>query len=90
MSDLRNYLAFMIFLNDYWLEEQSIADLTSDEISAYYDLWQHKWLPKRDSAHSGDCIKLPAPCVRCHLDAIFKDTDKILEVLGRNKNITRL
>lgn len=76
----------MIFLNDYWLENTTVSDLTPDELLAYWDLWTVKWLPNHQQEHSGDCTNVPGPCLRCHLDSIFEATDKILTMLGQEKN----
>lgn len=88
MSDLRNYIAFIIFLHDYWLEsDDALADLSEEDIAKYYDKWNKEWLPELHANHSGDCIKAPAPCTRCHLESLFESADKMLKVMGKNKNI---
>lgn len=84
---MREYIAFIVFLTDYWMEEYGDLQSISDEdLAKYFKRWTEEWLPARFEEHCGDCIKVPAPCTRCHVEDIFETTDRLMKVMGQNKN----
>lgn len=62
-------IAFLIWFQDYRNEDgDDLHDVAPERFKQMYDLWVKEWLPALHQPHNGDCVKLPAPCTRCHVE----------------------
>lgn len=75
-------IAFMIWLHDYWAEDNDLSDLDAPWVDRMHDLWFTGWLPSLNEPHGGDCTKAPGPCTRCHTEAIMATAKKFANAIN--------
>ncbi len=76
----RDTVAFLLWFHDYWYNEsdEELLDIDPETYNTLYIKWKTEWLSTLNEPHNGDCIKVPAPCTRCHTEDILNKADRII------------
>ena len=80
---LLELIAFTLFLTIWELDN---VELTEAKVDYFRKKWEQEWLSSLNKPHNGDCVKIPAPCTRCHTEEILAEAHQILKGYGANKN----
>lgn len=78
----RETIAFIIFLADYWGDDEFIMDMSDERVIMFFHKWRDQWLPALNQEHNGDCVNIPAACTRCHVEQIISKADTLAFLLG--------
>lgn len=79
----KNTVAFMIYLDTWLSDDEYVYDLTEADIKELYIKWVYGWLPGLNEDHHGDCTREPMPCMRCTMDNIMNNAEKISSICNK-------
>ena len=74
-------IAFTLYLETWGHDE--ISDIDDETMENLVKKWREEWLPLRESEHSGDCTKQPWTCMRCLMDRMWGDSERIAAFLRK-------
>jgi hypothetical protein len=77
----RDLIMFMLYLDTWILEDEDIDNLSNNDIQELVKKWREEWMPGLDQIHSGDCTKQPWPCLRCQMEYLKFQSERILKEL---------
>jgi len=81
-------IAYMIYLSTWTNENESIENFDDALLQKLYAKWIDNWLPAKHEAHCGDCIGIAASCLRCNVEQIYTDAERIIK--ASNVELTSL
>jgi hypothetical protein len=77
-SDL-DQIAYILYLQTWVYTDDELVDMSDSRLKRLGEKWRKEWLPFRDSKHDGDCTNMPYSCIRCVMDDLYKNANRILK-----------
>ena len=71
--------AYMIYLSTWTNENEYVEELDDELLQRLYAKWVDDWLPAKKEAHCGDCTGVAASCLRCNVEQIYLDAERIIK-----------
>jgi S-ribosylhomocysteine lyase LuxS involved in autoinducer biosynthesis len=72
-------IAYMLFLETWLDEEESISDLGSEVLKSLRKNWTTNWIPALNEKHCGDCTKVSSSCIRCCVEQLYEEAARIIK-----------
>lgn len=83
-------IAFVLWLQTWLKEDETIKDLTIEELLSLKRKWSKYWADSLSQPHFEDCTKIPCSCVRCCIEDLVKQAEKVHRVLNQDNDSAEL
>lgn len=77
MNNEIKIIVFMLWLNTWLKENESIEDLSNDELLSLKEKWEKYWEDSLNQEHDGDCTNKCYACTRCAMESLIKEATRI-------------
>ena len=77
MNNEIKIITFMLWLNTWLKENESIEDLSEEELLSLKEKWDTHWADSLNQEHDGDCTNACYSCLRCNMEVLVKEAEKL-------------
>ena len=77
-KNILDCIAYMIYLESWAELGESTAEFCDSLLIDLRKTWLDGWIPALEQEHDGDCTNQPYTCMRCSMNEIYRDAEKLL------------